>query len=69
MDDPQSVCHTKSARCGKGTFNLVIFIYSMSIPQKYSVTQVIGFIRGKSAIHIARMYLGHKKRPTMLVAA
>jgi REP-associated tyrosine transposase len=33
----------------------------ISIPPKYSVAQVIGFIKGKSAIHIARMYLGQKK--------
>jgi REP-associated tyrosine transposase len=33
----------------------------VSIPPKYSVSQVIGFIKGKSAIHIARTYLGQKK--------
>lgn len=33
----------------------------ISIPPKYSVAQVIGFIKGKSAIHIARIYLGQKK--------
>ena len=31
----------------------------ISIPPKYAVSQVIGFIKGKSAIHIARMYAGH----------
>jgi putative transposase len=31
------------------------------IPPKYSVSQVIGFIKGKSAIHIARAYLGQRK--------
>ncbi len=35
-----------------------------SIPQKYSVAQVVGFIRGKSAIHIARTFSGHKKNLT-----
>ena len=30
----------------------------VSIPPKYSVEQVVGFIKGKSAIHIARSYLG-----------
>jgi len=30
----------------------------ISIPPKYSVAQVIGFIKGKSAISIARNYLG-----------
>ena len=33
----------------------------LSIPPKYSVAQVVGFIKGKSAIHIARVYLGQKK--------
>jgi len=33
----------------------------ISIPPKYSVSQVIGFIKGKSAIHIARTYMGRKK--------
>ena len=33
----------------------------ISLPPKYSVTQVIGYIKGKSAIHIARTYLGKKK--------
>ena len=36
----------------------------ISIPPKYSVAQVIGFIKGESAIHIARMYLGQKKNFT-----
>ena len=30
----------------------------ISIPPKYSVAQVMGFIKGKSAIHIARNFLG-----------
>jgi putative transposase len=33
----------------------------MSVPPKYSVSQVVGFIKGKSAIHLARVY-GEKKR-------
>ena len=36
----------------------------VSIPPKYSVSQVVGFIKGKSAIHIARTYLG--RRPVCL---
>jgi len=28
----------------------------MSIPPKYSVAQVVGFVKGKSAIHIARNF-------------
>ncbi len=33
----------------------------VEIPPKYSVAQVVGYIKGKSAIHIARVYLGKKK--------
>ena len=33
----------------------------VSIPPKYSVAQVIGYMKGKSAIHIARTYLGQRK--------
>jgi putative transposase len=33
----------------------------ISIPPKYAVSQVIGFIKGKSAIHVARVY-GERKR-------
>ena len=33
----------------------------LSIPPKYAVSQVVGFIKGKSAIHLARVY-GEKKR-------
>ena len=28
----------------------------ISIPPKYAVSQVVGFIKGKSAIHLARVY-------------
>jgi len=33
----------------------------ISIPPKYAVSQVVGFIKGKSAIHIARVYAGRKR--------
>ena len=33
----------------------------ISIPPKYSVAQVVGYLKGKSAIHIARTYLGQRK--------
>ena len=33
----------------------------ISIPPKYAVSQVIGFIKGKSAIHIARVYAGRQR--------
>ena len=33
----------------------------LAIPPKYAVSQVVGFIKGKSAIHMARVY-GERKR-------
>jgi putative transposase len=33
----------------------------ISIPPKYSVSQVVGFIKGKSAIAIARKFSGKRK--------
>ena len=36
----------------------------ISIPPKYAVSQVVGFLKGKSAIHIARNFGGRKKNFT-----
>jgi putative transposase len=36
----------------------------VSIPPKYSVAQVVGFIKGKSAIQIARTFSGRKRNFT-----
>jgi len=33
----------------------------ITIPPKYAVSQVVGYIKGKSAIHVARVY-GERKR-------
>ena len=33
----------------------------LRIPPKYAVSQVVGYIKGKSAIHLARVY-GERKR-------
>ncbi|MBK9266190.1 MAG: IS200/IS605 family transposase [Polyangiaceae bacterium] len=33
----------------------------LSIPPKYSVAQVVGYMKGKSAIHIARTFLERKR--------
>ena len=33
----------------------------VSIPPKYAVSQVIGYLKGKSAIHVARVYMGKKR--------
>ena len=36
----------------------------ISIPPKYSVSQVVGYMKGKSAIHIVRSYMGQKQNFT-----
>ena len=33
----------------------------LSVPPKYSVSSVMGFIKGKSAIHLARVYAGRRR--------
>ena len=33
----------------------------ISIPPKYAISHVIGYLKGKSAIHIARTYLGQRR--------
>ncbi len=33
----------------------------VSIPPKYAVSQVVGYVKGKSAIHVARMYMERKR--------
>ena len=36
----------------------------ISVPPKYAVAQVVGFIKGKSAIHIARTFMGRDRNFT-----
>lgn len=33
----------------------------ISIPPKYAVSSVVGYIKGKSAIHLARNFMGRRK--------
>lgn len=33
----------------------------LSIPPKYAVSQVVGYIKGKSAIHLARVYTERRR--------
>ena len=43
------------------TTTRVINCRTPAIPPKYAVSQVVGYIKGKSAIHLARVY-GERKR-------
>ena len=36
----------------------------IAIPPKYSVAQVVGCIKGKAAIHLARTFMGRRKNDT-----
>ena len=51
----------KESRIEEGHMMLDHVHMLISIPPKYSVSQVVGYIKGKSAIHLARVY-GERKR-------
>ena len=51
----------KESRIEEGHLLLDHVHMMIAIPPKYAVSQVIGFIKGKSAIHLARVY-GERKR-------
>jgi putative transposase len=51
----------KESRIEEGHLMLDHVHMMISIPPKYSVSQVVGFIKGKSAIHLARVY-GERRR-------
>ena len=51
----------KEAKIEEGHLMIDHVHMMISIPPKYAVSQVIGFIKGKSAIHLARVY-GERKR-------
>ena len=57
----RSLATQKESRIDEGHL-LVDHVHMLiAIPPKYAVSQVIGFIKGKSAIHLARTY-GERKR-------
>jgi len=51
----------RESRIEKGSFQPDHVHIVISIPPKYSVAQVIGYMKGKSAIYVARTYAGKKK--------
>jgi len=51
----------KESRIEEGHLRLDHVHMMIAIPPKYAVSQVIGYIKGKSAIHLARVY-GERKR-------
>jgi putative transposase len=51
----------KECEIGEGHLMVDHVHMLVSIPPKYSVSQVIGYMKGKSAIHIARTYGGKRR--------
>ena len=51
----------KESRIEEGQLLSDHVLMLIAIPPKYAVAQVVGFIKGKSAIHLARVY-GERKR-------
>ena len=57
----RELARQKECATGEGHLMLDHVHMLILIPPKYSVSQVIGYMKGKSAIHIARTYLGQRK--------
>ena len=57
----RKLAEQKESRIEEGHLLLDHVHMMIAIPPKYAVSQVIGFIKGKSAIHLAGVY-GEKKR-------
>jgi putative transposase len=60
----RDLAHQREASVEEGHLNLDHVHMLISIPPNYAVSQVIGFIKGKSAIYIARTYLGRRQNFT-----
>ena len=60
MDKIESLNHTKW-ECKEGHLMPDHVHMMISIPPKYAVSNVVGYIKGKSTIHMARDY-GERKR-------
>ena len=57
----RTLAQQKECRIEEGHLMLDHVHMLISIPPKYAVSQVIGYIKGKSAIHLARTY-GEQRR-------
>src|SRR5437588_1431401 len=60
----RSLAEQKACRIEEGHLMADHVHMLLSIPPKYSVAQVVGFIKGKAAIHIARTFMGRRKNST-----
>lgn len=57
----KSLAEQKESRVEEGHLMMDHVHMMLSIPPKHAVAQIVGYIKGKSAIHLARVYLGRKK--------
>jgi len=57
----RELAHQKESRVEEGPLQPDHVHRLLSIPPKYAVAQVVGYLKGKSAIHIARTYGGRQQ--------
>src|SRR5437879_6300181 len=57
----KKLAQQKESRIEEGHLMVDHVHMMIAIPPKYAVSQVVGFIKGKSAIHLARVY-GEQRR-------
>ena len=57
----RKLAEQRESRVEEGHLMLDHVHMMLSIPPKYAVSQVVGYMKGKSAIHLARVY-GERKR-------
>ena len=57
----RSLAEHKEARVEEGHLMPDHVHMLLSIPPKYAVSQVVGYIKGKSAIHMARTFMERKR--------
>ena len=60
----RELAQQRECRVEEGHLQLDHVHMLLSITPKYAVAQVLGYIKGKSAIHIARTYLGRRQNFT-----
>jgi putative transposase len=57
----RTLAEQKESRIEEGHLMVDHVHMLISIPPKYAVANVVGFIKGKSAIHIARTFMERKR--------
>ena len=60
----RTLAQQKGSRIEEGHLMVDHVHMMISIPPKYAVSNVVGYIKGKSAIHLARVYGEHRRNFT-----